>query len=101
MFLIALFLFYFLDQSNDTKEVADPTEVKQDIFIFSIALSCQSFLLKSLFPEIYNVTQDIPDFVLNENCIGVCKGRARKKGPKYKRSIILAKGAHLTLICPE
>lgn len=94
----------------------------------SFALSCYSATLAQVFPTISNMTSIIPHFVQEEHCEGMCnpgtvsnnqlvtplienkildaegiyKGwKSTKKGYKYKKSIVLAENAHLTLVCPE
>lgn len=85
---------------NET-EITDPLSVKKNIVNYGLALSCKSFLLKTLIPSVYAITYSIPNFLLIDKCIGPCNGKIERKGPRYRKSIILAAGAHLTLVCPE
>lgn len=88
-------------EKEEDEAIEDKLLVKENIFEFGIALSCKSFLLQKISPYVFDITSSIPNYILNEKCKGPCKGRTQRKGPRYKKSIILARGAHLTLICPE
>ncbi|KAK6630270.1 hypothetical protein RUM44_004937 [Polyplax serrata] len=97
-------LIYNNDVTSDQKFKSDAIESKfvmENVKDLGLALSCRSHLLRKLNIEIYNLVYMIPDFVHRETCSGPIKGEPHKKGPRYKKSIILAAGAHLTLVCPD
>ncbi|XP_033210885.1 uncharacterized protein LOC117168978 [Belonocnema kinseyi] len=64
-------------------------------------LPCRAIILEN-YTEIINATRYLPEFILEEKCNG-CKKVKKAKGHKfkYKRKYVLAKGAHLTISCPE
>ncbi|KAL0269043.1 UNVERIFIED_CONTAM: hypothetical protein PYX00_010787 [Menopon gallinae] len=93
---------YFDEKHNTEQNEYDWERIGLGYILqFSIALSCKGMLLKTFLPKVYTYTANVPDFILWSNCTGVCKGRTSSKLVKYKRSIILSQGAHLTLVCPD
>ncbi|XP_066258544.1 uncharacterized protein [Euwallacea similis] len=75
------------------------------------AISCRSLRIFRMFPHIGNYTCNIPNFVLEERCVGSCNPDAEdvnkgwKVGKstsfKYRKHSVLKNGDHITFICPE
>ncbi|KAK9872138.1 hypothetical protein WA026_016192 [Henosepilachna vigintioctopunctata] len=91
-----------------------PCEVcgRDEIFLFNaFEVSCRSLLLKKLTPTIFNSTRIVPDFTEIHHCEGICNPDAeganagwkvgKAKSYKYRKTVVMSDGDHLTLICPE
>uniref|UniRef100_A0A8D9BHY4 Ig-like domain-containing protein n=1 Tax=Cacopsylla melanoneura TaxID=428564 RepID=A0A8D9BHY4_9HEMI len=82
-------------------------DTTRSVFLASFELSCYSIEIREHLPQVFNMLQRIPDFVLVESCIPydtLCnphEAQGPRREPYYRNHYLLPEGSDLFLICPE